>query len=101
MKCVKCGKCCQHGVEVDIEEAKKLIIKYGKMFHEMHFDKDFPSGFAVSTSIKDGKCMFLKKRKCSIYKDRPEYCKQFPFENGKLSPIANNCIAVKVSGKVP
>lgn len=83
-KCLTCSSCCQQGVWVDLEEAKKIVQLdlWGDFFH-MVIDKDFPSGYALSTSINNTPCSFLTKSgMCSIhridYKLKPSYCKKFP-----------------------
>jgi len=104
--CVDCrvqAKCCRLGAWVDLDEAKKILglgIKGGDFFH-LEKDKDYPSGYRVGTSIEDEPCSFLTRSGlCAIHKIdyslKPAHCKEFPYENGKLSPIANYlCESVK------
>ena len=90
--CKECkgGSCCSDGVDVGLMEASristlKLNIKK-PWFRNLHKDKDFPSGWAVETIVRNGSCLFQKKdKKCTIYNDRPRYCAEFPFEDGKVS----------------
>ncbi|MDD5432062.1 MAG: YkgJ family cysteine cluster protein [Candidatus Omnitrophica bacterium] len=95
--CVKCKKqhaCCDFGAWVDLEEAKKIATLGLKgIFYHLENDDSFPSGFKVGTSYEDNRCSFLTKDGlCSIhkvdYKLKPRYCKEFPYEHGKLSPLA-------------
>ncbi|MDD5356170.1 MAG: YkgJ family cysteine cluster protein [Candidatus Omnitrophica bacterium] len=84
------GSCCQDGVEVDLEEAKKisrLKIKLRKpWFENLSKDKDMPSGWAVSTTVRNNRCVFQKGNyKCLIYPHRPTYCRDFPLEHGKIA----------------
>lgn len=96
--CVSCRKkhaCCDFGVWVDLEEAKKIIGLglQGDFFH-LEKDDDFLSGYRVGTSYEDEKCSFLTPEGlCSIhaadYNLKPSHCREFPYENGKLSPLAD------------
>ncbi|MBI4982091.1 MAG: hypothetical protein HZC15_02950, partial [Candidatus Omnitrophica bacterium] len=93
-------------VWVDLEEAKKILslgLK-GDFFH-LEEDKDFPSGYRVGTSYEDNGCSFLDPDGlCSIHKVdyglKPAHCKEFPYEDGKLSPLADVlCIQAKQKRK--
>jgi hypothetical protein len=96
-------RCCRMGAWVDLDEAKKILklgIKGGDFFH-LEKDDDYPSGYRVGTSVEDETCSFLTRDGlCSIHKInyslKPDHCKEFPYENGKLSPIAKYlCESVK------
>lgn len=84
------GLCCKDGVDVDLEEAKKisrLKLKLRKPWFENLFkDKDMPSGWAVSTAVRNNSCVFQKDNyKCIIYKNRPRHCRDFPLEQGVVA----------------
>ena len=96
--CVVCNSqadCCRLGAWIDLEEAKKILklgIK-GDFFH-LEIDKDFPSGYCVGTSYEDESCSFLDTDGlCAIhkvaYRHKPKTCKDFPYEDNKISPLAN------------
>lgn len=98
INCIECksqSDCCRLGAWIDLEEAKKIIslgIK-GDFFH-LEKDKDFPSGYRVGTSYVDEPCSFLgSDGLCSIHKLdyslKPSTCKEFPYENNKVSPFAD------------
>ncbi len=110
---VDCGeckvqpKCCRLGAWVDLDEAKKILrlgIKGGDFFH-LEKDDDYPSGYRVGTSVEDEPCSFLARDGlCSIHKIdyglKPNHCKEFPYESGRLSPIAKYlCESVKSKRK--
>jgi Fe-S-cluster containining protein len=95
--CLKCrnqADCCRFGAWIDLEEAKKILslgIK-GDFFH-LELDKDFPSGYKVGTSHEDEPCAFQDvDGLCRIHKIdyalKPVTCKEFPYENGEIAPIA-------------
>jgi len=94
-KCKTQADCCQLGAWIDLEEAKKILtlkLKKGDFFH-LEEDKAFPSGYKVGTSYEDEKCTFLDPDGlCSIHKIdyafKPVTCKEFPYEDGKLSSFA-------------
>lgn len=91
-KCHKMSHCCKTGACVDLENAKKIMeLGLKGTFHEFKIDKDFPSGYMVATSYNDQPCTFLEEDGlCSIHKIsydlKPHYCKEFPLENGEVSP---------------
>lgn len=98
VSCVECkspADCCRLGAWIDLEEAKKILslgIK-GNFFH-LEKDKDFPSGYRVGTSYEDNPCSFLDSDGlCSIHKVdyslKPNTCKDFPYENNKVSDFAD------------
>jgi len=105
-KCKTQAKCCRLGAWVDLEQAKKILelgIKGGDFFH-LEKDPSAPSGYMVGTSIEDESCSFLTPDGlCSIHKIsydlKPEHCKEFPYEKGKLSPLAKYLCEIVKSKK--
>ena len=105
--CLKCrnqADCCRFGAWIDLEEAKKILalgIK-GDFFH-LEIDKDCPSGYKVGTSYEDEPCAFQDlDGLCRIHKIdyalKPVTCKEFPYENGEIAPIAQElCVMHKAS----
>ena len=96
-KCPQTTSCCQEGVSIDLEEARKILSLglSGEFFHlEKEKDKDFPSGYRIDTSYGDNPCTFLTKDGlCSIHKVdynlKPTPCKEFPIdEEGVISSDA-------------
>lgn len=93
-KCTRQHSCCDFGVWVDLEEAKKILnLGLKGDFYHLEKDKDSPSGYRVGTSVEDNRCSFLTSDGlCSIHKVdynlKPIHCKEFPYEAGKLAPIA-------------
>lgn len=105
-KCEKQSVCCSYGAWVDLEEAKKIVpLGLKGEFYHLEKDDDFPSGYKVGTSYENEPCSFLdSKGLCSIhvidYGLKPAYCKQFPYEDGKLSPwVKHLCAKAKKSRK--
>lgn len=101
-KCAKQSACCGSGAWVDLEEAKKILsLGLKGDFFQLEKDADFPSGYRIGTSYNDNPCTFLTPEglcaiHCADYNLKPAYCKEFPLENGRLSPFADIlCLAVK------
>lgn len=100
-KCKKQDNCCSSGTWVDLEEAKKILdLGLKGEFYHLERDASFPSGFRIGTSIEDNCCTFLgKDGLCAIHKVdynlKPLYCREFPYEGGKVAPFAKYlCTAV-------
>lgn len=114
MACTFCNdQCCDHGVDVDLGNAKRLL-KLGPEFQarigvpasdwftsELVADVEFPSGTNVRTQVRNGKCVFIGRdgRGCAIHAYcvekgidyhafKPMVSTLFPltFENGALIP---------------
>ena len=107
LKCKQKNSCCDFGVWVDLEEAKKILsLRLKGDFYHLEKDKDFPSGYRVGTSYEDNHCSFLTPEGlCSIHKVdynlKPAHCKEFPYEKGKLSPFADVlCSRVKSKRRI-
>ncbi len=95
LKCKQQNSCCDFGAWVDLEVAKKILpLKLKGDFFHLEKDSDFPSGYRVGTSYEDNRCSFITPEGlCSIHKVdyglKPAYCKEFPYENGKLAPLVH------------
>jgi Fe-S-cluster containining protein len=89
-ECKQIGSCCRGGVWVDLEEAKTITkLELKGTFHNLEVDESSPSGFIVSTNFAKEPCSFLcVDGKCAIHKIsydlKPKYCKEFPYQDGKL-----------------
>lgn len=112
MKTIDCAKCrqqsycCDFGVWVDLEVAKKILsLRLKGDFYHLEKDKNFPSGYKVGTSYEDNSCSFLTPEGlCAIHKAdynlKPLHCREFPYENGRLSSFAGVlCSVVKSKRK--
>ena len=94
-QCKNQQACCRIGTWVDLGRAKKILalrIKGGDFFH-LEKDDQYPSGYKTCTSPDDDPCTFLRRDGlCAIHKIdynlKPLHCKEFPYENGRLSPFA-------------
>lgn len=99
INCCECktqSDCCKTGAWVDLKEAKKIAAMGLKgEFFQLEIDKDFPSGYRIGTSYEYNACTFLDPDGlCSIHKKdyglKPRSCKEFPYEKGKVSPVAGD-----------
>lgn len=98
---IDCGECkvqsdcCRFGAWIDLEEAKRIVVSgiKGDFFH-LEKDKTFPSGYKVGTSFEDNACSFLgSDGLCLVHKVdyslKPVTCKEFPYENNRISSFAD------------
>lgn len=108
INCLECktqSDCCLTGAWADLEEAKKIAALGLKgEFSQLEKDKDFPSGYRIGTSYEYNPCSFLDPDGlCSIHKVdyslKPNSCKEFPYENNKLSPVAGELCTLFKSKK--
>jgi len=89
-KCKHIGVCCNGGAWVDLEEAKAIAkLELQGTFHHLEPDDEFPSGWRTATAYKDEQCTFkMADGLCAIHKIdynlKPTYCKEFPYEDGKI-----------------
>ncbi|MCL4430481.1 MAG: YkgJ family cysteine cluster protein [Chloroflexi bacterium] len=77
MRCSNCGVCC---TETEMLLSKKDIKRLErKGFNQNQFVNYDTQGYALLKN-RDGYCVFydLKKRQCSVYKDRPAGCRVYP-----------------------
>lgn len=105
-KCKSQSDCCRFGAWADLDEAKRIIdLGLKGEFFQLEKDEDFPSGYKVGTSYEDEPCTFLESDGlCSIHKIdyhlKPASCKDFPYEDDKVSPYANIlCTILKAKTK--
>ncbi len=105
-KCPSQSDCCQTGAWADLEEAKKIAsLGLKGEFFQLEKDKDFPSGYRIGTSYEYNACSFLDSDGlCSIHKLdynlQPGSCKEFPYENDVVSPVAHElCTLHKIKMK--
>lgn len=96
--CAECNSqsdCCRFGAWADLEEAKKITsLRLKGEFFQLEKDEDFPSGYKLGTSYEDEPCSFLDPDGlCSIHKVdydlKPQSCREFPYEDGRISPFAD------------
>jgi len=84
-ECSGCGLCCgdtpqkERHVLVLASEAKEIssetqlpIVEFAK--------KTTDSLYVYEMNKPNGRCFFLKNRRCSIYESRPLICRYYPFE---------------------
>ncbi|MFA6679524.1 MAG: YkgJ family cysteine cluster protein [Candidatus Methanomethylophilaceae archaeon] len=72
----KCGMCCLCQPEVLPEERYFFRTNFPKALVK---SKTEDQHFAVAMKKGAGSCIFLNKRRCDIYQNRPTFCRQFPY----------------------
>ena len=79
-KCSQCGVCCRLFL-VNLNEKEYRSGKYKTQLGEFGLIDDFllasSSGANILKQKNDGNCFYLKENKCSIYKIRPQVCRDF------------------------
>ena len=87
-----CGECCKKYLvslnKKDIKKIKNLGYKEDEFIANDFFDQNHQ----FLKKQKNGWCIFLEKEKsgkysCSIHKNRPEICQQYPFFGKNPKPI--------------
>lgn len=77
--CQQCGECCKLiGIEMEHRLAKHkllrgLVIWWVKVFNGFHL-KEWDKEHEIFLFT----CEHVKDNKCSVYKDRPQLCKDYP-----------------------
>ncbi len=76
--CSQCGDCCKLFL-INLSEEEYKSERYGTVFDE--FVDDFQEAEMVGANIlaqkKDGSCVYLKDKRCSIHNFRPISCRNF------------------------
>ena len=79
-KCSQCGICCRIFL-VNLTEEEYRFGKYKTQFEEYGLIDDFhKANLYGANTIKqkdDGTCPYLKNNICSIYRTRPQACRDF------------------------
>lgn len=98
-KCERCGKCCQYAPETNPDEnvilflpheyeyARKFLSRRQQRKHFRHTQRGYLCSYP---------CPFLNGKACSIYKDRPIVCRQYP-----LSPQSDKVGLLMVNSACP
>ena len=112
-KCQGSGKCCvSRGNYGFVYLSKKDIFNFSKYFNisitsfKNKFCQ-FTNGYLHLKEInKNGDCIFLNKKKCSVYSSRPIQCRTWPFWNENINPkkwnneIINFCPGIGKGKKI-
>ena len=82
INCTECGRCCvelqpilskkdqkrlSKGLTITVEQLRKQYLEYD--------ETDDEPGW----KIKKSPCPFLEDKKCSVYEDRPDNCREYPY----------------------
>ena len=100
-ECQGSSNCCvSRGTYGFVYLSKKDLIRVSRFtklkisdFIKLYCDKT--NGFThLKEKNKNGNCLFLEKKKCSIYKARPTQCRSWPFWSENMeSKVWNNDIS--------
>lgn len=76
-ECLKCGLCCGYRVDVSCGDVERLE---GVSRDRNDFLEEETSSGMFRLKKKEEACVFLGKSSlCSVYPQRPEYCRRYPF----------------------
>ncbi len=84
-KCNKCGHCCKSIMLYSRKsnyDGQAVFIKTEEEFLVLQKEEAFYNNLKVSGVTSNGElqfeCIYLQENKCSIYKHRPDFCKEYP-----------------------
>lgn len=79
-KCSQCGICCRLFL-INLGQEEYESGKYRTQLEEFDLIDDFRKATECGTNIlkqkEDSSCIYLKANKCSVYKTRPQVCREF------------------------
>lgn len=79
-KCTACGLCCKLFL-INLSEKEYKSGKYKTVFRDYGIIEDYKKAVSCGANIiaqkKDGSCVYLKGKLCSIHKTRPKVCRKF------------------------
>lgn len=85
--------------------SNKDLLRFSKFYSitkKKFIDKycNYTDGFLHLKEIrKNGECLFLNKKKCSVYKARPSQCRTWPFWNENMNAkVWNEDISINCPG---
>ncbi len=81
--CEMCGRCChQPNIIIRPEEIDRVAsaANLTPFMFRRNYVVEMPDGRCLINKQNDGPCPFLRDdKKCSIWKDRPQICDDFPY----------------------
>ncbi len=79
-KCSQCGLCCRLFL-INLTEKEYRSGEYKTQLEEFGLIDDFQNATSCGANIikqrENGNCIYLKGKKCSIHKIRPQVCREF------------------------
>jgi Fe-S-cluster containining protein len=86
-KCVKCGICCgdtkdkTRHILLLAEEANDLASTTNQPISDfaLKIEDKSPYDYEMTKTVEDGKCVFLRRNRCTMYSKRPLICRFYPF----------------------
>jgi uncharacterized protein len=84
-QCTECGKCCTGGpgyvwiTEEEIVEMAEFLNISPDVFKKTYVRRKDNRYALIEKKSQNYDCVFLKDKKCSIYKARPKQCRTFPW----------------------
>lgn len=93
-ECQGSGKCCtsrgSYGFVYLTDDDQKRFSKYFKLtraqFLKQYCGKKNGNVHLIDPVEKNGDCLFLEDKKCTVYQARPEHCRTWPFWPENMNP---------------
>jgi len=83
-KCTECGQCCTGApgyvwlTETDIKNLSEHLSLTREAFLKK-YTRYVGSRYSLKEDSQNFDCIFLKGKKCTVYKARPKQCQKFPW----------------------
>ena len=106
-ECQSSGNCCvsrgSYGfVYLSLKDIKRFSIFFNLSIDEFKSKYcQITDGFIhlIEKNELEGKCIFLKNKKCTVYKNRPSQCRTWPFWNENMNAkVWNEDISINCPG---
>ena len=100
-QCLRCAQCCgdtnlhiRHVLMLKTE-AQRIAKLTAKPIEEfaVETEEHEPYAYEMRKTQKEGRCVFLKSKACTIYEHRPVICRFYPFEFGPTKSHVNEFLA--------
>jgi len=78
MDCSLCGNCCKQ-LKAKLEQAEIAVLAHLENITPEIYQDNYCEIDGYKIFLKDMPCRYLEGKKCSIYENRPNECRQFPY----------------------
>lgn len=90
-ECKKCGLCCKWDgvVLLNAKDIERLVSRIGcdkATFFDEYTNMTEFGRRALNDKPGSSECVFLENDRCTIYEDRPQQCKDFPWKYDRRCP---------------
>ena len=98
--CQMCGNCCNQMIGVNVTVTDMMRLSKSMKIHTDEFKKRYVTQKEGSYFIGGGGwCPMIRNKKCTVYKDRPKICREFPMRTPLMECYLFCCIMRGITGK--